>query len=263
MPDIPWMLEPRHVVPRDVWSSGERTRGEGVEVGRPELGARAAATRAGGAPAAGDRGGPCRGSRRGRGRAARGHGGHVRDRRASASSERRPAFFLTAVRAGRARRAWPSARQAEDMAVARRAACSRRTRAPHTPPQLRRRCTTRLRRRASARGRDREAALPRRRPALRSRRPRVARGRAPSSACGDRAARAWQRRVRARPRPTRSRRTPDRPAASAPRRESRRDGDAEAPTKRAQTASSSGRSTWQETTAYRSRDVAPIVLEAR
>lgn len=31
----------------------------------------------------------------------------------------------------------------------------------------------------------------------------------------------------------------------------------------AQTESSSGRSTWQETTAYRSRDVAPIDAEAR
>ena len=34
-PDIPWMLEPRHVVPRHAGRGGERACGKGVEVGRP------------------------------------------------------------------------------------------------------------------------------------------------------------------------------------------------------------------------------------
>ena len=33
MPDILWMLEPRHVVPHDVRRCGKRARSEGVEVG--------------------------------------------------------------------------------------------------------------------------------------------------------------------------------------------------------------------------------------
>ena len=33
MPDIPWMLEPRHVVPHDVRRCGKRASSEGVEVG--------------------------------------------------------------------------------------------------------------------------------------------------------------------------------------------------------------------------------------
>ena len=67
LPDIPWMLEPRHVVPRDVRARWERASSECVEVGGRARRARSRRTSAG-ALGDGDRGGPCRGSRRGRGR---------------------------------------------------------------------------------------------------------------------------------------------------------------------------------------------------
>ena len=230
---------------------------------RHELGAQEVGEAARGGPADGDRGGPCRGSRRGRGLGVHDDGGHERDRRASASSESRPVSVPTATRGPKARSGTPSARRAVGRGAEQGVACSRRTRAPHTPPRPRRRHTSRLRRTASARARAHGAARPRRGRAHRAHRSWAERGPEPSSVCGARAPRVQRLGRHARATRTRPPRTRGPPAASAPRSGSHRDDRRWSAEKCAQTASSSGRSTWQETTAYRSRDVAPIVLEAR
>ena len=183
----------------------------------------------------------------------------ARGRRASASSGARAAPRRRAAASARAPGGAPTGRRARGTAAGSRAACSRRTRAPRTRPRPRRPCTSRLRRRASARGRARGAARPPCARAPRFRRPSAARGRAPSSACGGRAGRAPRPRGRARARAASSS-----PAAASGGRISaatakppgRRSCSA---AKRAQTASSSGRSTWQETTAYRSAEVPPLM----
>ena len=141
-------------------------------------------------------------------------------------------------------------------------ACSRRSRARRTPPRPRRPCTSRRRRRASAR-----AVLAQGSPLLQH-----ARSRSPPLV-----GRAWSGAVQcvwcpsgpacrrlARPLEPRALVLSAR-SASAGRMSAAIGEAAGSPScsaaKRAQTASSRGRSTWQDTTAYRSRDVAPIVRE--
>ena len=195
--------------------------------------------------------------------------------RASGSSGRRAAAPPTASGSAPAQRAPPTARRSRDTADGTRAECSPRSRAPHTRRRRRRPCTSRRRRRASARDRRPAATHPpgeRARPPCAnstpgSRRPMrrrasAVRGRARSSACGGRAAPASPPRGRARatrPRPPRPPRSGGRMSAAIANPPGRRRCSAE---KRAHTSSSSGRSTWQETTAYRSADVPRMPVDA-
>ena len=168
----------------------------------------------------------------------------------------------------------PAQRARPRLALARyggrtRAACSPRSRAPRTRRRRPRPCTSRRRRRASARDRhlaaaSSERALPCQRTGLVARRG-VARrpcvvGRGPVRVVPERP----PRRRLARPL------EPDAlvlPGGRVRRPHERRDREAAgrrrwSAEKRAHTSSSSGRSTWQETTAYRSADVPRMPVDA-
>ena len=257
-------LEPRHVVPRDARRSGERTRGERVEIRRPARGARAAAaaTRrsarrrassrsvswkytctSSGRSRRPERAGevPERVRRRNRAQARPG-----RQLDAGGRGERRPRAPVGEVR--RTRRA----RRAVDVAELRAGLRDLVVRVPAAAAEERRR--------------EPELAQPRSlgtHALAGARRPSGAHGRAPSSACGGRAGRA--RRPRARARPRRSSSSPN--AASAGRMSA-------AIAKAARTRSLQRREPRPDRVVERSLnvagddrvpfpDVAPIVLEAR
>ena len=162
---------------------------------------------------------------------------------------------------GRCREGRPALSGREVRRAAGLGACSRRSRARRRPPPPRRRCTSRPRRRASASSRVRAGLAPPPARELPSQRSWGGRGRGPSSACGARAGH-----VTPHPWPARTHARSSSPASASAGRTSA--AMAKPPgrsscsaAKRAHTASSRGRSTWQDTTAYRSRDVAPIVRE--
>ena len=172
----------------------------------------------------------------------------------------RPDGSSTHCRRGERRPALALARGTE---VGAPEACNRRSRARHRPRRPRRRCTSPRRRTASASDRALASVLPRRERARPCRRRLAAHDPAPSSARGGRAGpsdAAWRARSSQNVSSSPNAVSAGRMSAAIAKPPGRRRCSA---TKRAHTASSSGRSTWQDTTAYRSRDVAPIVLEAR
>ena len=152
----------------------------------------------------------------------------------------------------------PALRLARGTVGAPPAVCSPRSRGLHTRRATIGRCTSRRHRRASGQAALAEPcplAYARARPGSPSVGPRVV---GPSSACDGRAGRGPRPPGRDRATVPRPRRRPGREVASAPRWRSRPGAAPAAPRIAPRRVSSSGRSTWHETTAYRSGVVAGI-----